>query len=282
MKSAVRDDSSSANASFCIASTSPVSSERWMQCLVSPMATVAAAGELRDERRGGGLELAVGHRAVDEPPGRRLRAGELAAEQQQLLRARDADEARQQPGRAAVRAEAALEERLPEAGRLGGDREVGGERELEAEPGRPAAHRADDRQLELREQLDQPVRLERRAALEAARPRSRPGRVGRHPVRAGAEVGSAAGEDDDAERVVGRGRLERGDDAPDRGGVERILARGRSSVMRSTPSRLSIATPSEACASSCEACPRCSAPIESACESASPKVCSSTQARLSR
>ena len=79
-------------------------------------------GELLDERRGRGLELVVGNGAVDHAPRRRLRTGELAAEQQQLLRPRDADEPRQQPGRAAVRAEAALEEGLPEAGRLGGDR----------------------------------------------------------------------------------------------------------------------------------------------------------------
>ena len=188
-----------------------------MQCLVSPIGDGGAAGELLDERRGGGFELVVGNGAVDEPPRRRLRTGELAAEQQQLLRARDADEPRQQPGRAAVRAEAALEEGLPEAGRLGGDREVGGERELEAEPGRPAAHARRPRAAGSSSSSSiEPVRLERRAPLQASRPRSRPGRVGRDPVRAGAEVGSVAGEDDDAQRVVGGGRLERGDDAPDR------------------------------------------------------------------
>src|SRR4030095_15552042 len=113
-----------------------------------------ATRELADERRRGGFELVVGNGAVDEAARRSLGTGELAAEQQQLLGARQAYQAREQPGRTTVRAEPPLDEWLPEAGRLGRDREVGGGRQLEAEAGRPAAHRADDPQLEVHEQLD--------------------------------------------------------------------------------------------------------------------------------
>ncbi len=47
-----------------------------------------------------------------------------------------------EPGAAAVGGEAPLGERLPEAGVVGGDAEVGGDGEMEADAGGPAAHRA--------------------------------------------------------------------------------------------------------------------------------------------
>ena len=117
-------------------------------------------GEAGDEVVDGGVEVGVGHRPVDQAPVGRLLAGQLAPEQQQLLRPGHADQSGQQPGGPAVGAEPALEERLPEAARVGGHGEVGGQGDLAAEAGGPAAHRGHHRQLDLGEQLDEAVGLQ--------------------------------------------------------------------------------------------------------------------------
>ena len=168
----------------------------------------AALGEAdRDGRRarrggrravGGGVELGVGHRAVDQSPLGGLRAAELAPSSSSSL-------ARATPTRRGSSQVAplsglkpALGGTAPRSGRLGRDGEVGGERELAAEPGGPAAHRAHHRQLDLGDQLDQPVRLQRRAPLEAAgaRPGSPAlGRLVATQSAPGAEVGAGAGDE---------------------------------------------------------------------------------------
>ena len=167
-------------------------------------------GELGDQGVDRGVELVLGHRPVDQAPLGGGGARQLAAEQQQLLRPGDADQPGQQPRRAAVGAEAAPEERLPEATRVGGDGEVGGERELAPEAGGPALHATHHRQLQLDEQRDHAVRLHRRAALDAPGPwAGRVGRVRGDPVRARAEVVTRPRQDDDPQRVVDGGCLER-------------------------------------------------------------------------
>src|SRR5258706_5798147 len=72
--------------------------ERVMDALFSePERDGRARGELGDERGDRSVELVVGDGAVDDPPRRGLDAGNLPTEQQQLLRPRDADQAREQP-----------------------------------------------------------------------------------------------------------------------------------------------------------------------------------------
>ena len=144
-----------------------------MQRLVRPIATVALFRELGDEVADRVVELVVGNRTVDHAPSAASRPRERTAEQQELLRAGHADESRQKPRSAAVGAEAALHERLPEAARLGRDREVGRERDLAPESGRPPVHRAHDGQLHLEQELDDAVGLQGSAALDAAGARGR-------------------------------------------------------------------------------------------------------------
>ena len=87
-----------------------------MARFVRPSATVGAFESRRDERVDRLVELVLGDGAVDQAPIGGLAARHLPPEQEQLLRARDADEARHEPGRATVGRETALEEGLPEAG----------------------------------------------------------------------------------------------------------------------------------------------------------------------
>ena len=148
------------------------------------------------------------------------------AEQQQLLRTHDADEPGEQPRGATVGTEPTLHEGLPEAARLAGNREVGCERDLTPEPRGPAPHRAHHRELHLEQQLDQPVRLQRCAPLDAARAwPCAVAHVARHPVGARAEVVTGAAHDDRTQPLRGRGVFQRFDDAQHRVGIERVLTR---------------------------------------------------------
>jgi hypothetical protein len=183
--------------------------------------------QLGDQLPRRGVELRLRHRPVDHAPGGGVGPAHRAAEEQELLGARDADQPRHQPGRAAVGREAAPGERQPEAAVLGRDREVGGQGELATQPGRPAAHGADDRELDLQQQRHQAVRLQRGAALDAAGAGLLAAcDVAGHPVGPGAEVIPGAGEQDGPERVVVRCRLQGVDDLSHGRRVERVLAGG--------------------------------------------------------
>ena len=182
--------------------------------------------QLVDERVDGGRQLVCRHRLVDHPPRRRLGPGHRPAEQQQLLGPGHADQPGHQPGGPAVGCEASPHERQPEAAVLGGDGEVGGQRHLTAESRRPAADRADDRQLHLEQQGDDAVGLERCAPLHAPGPGLLPRHVGGHPVGPRTEIVAGAREHDDPERVVGRRGLEGLDDPADGVHVECALALG--------------------------------------------------------
>ena len=98
--------------------------------------------------------------------------------------------------------------------------------ELATQPCGPPPDGADHGKLHFEEQRDDAVGLERRATLDGAGAWLLARGVRRHPVRARAEVRPGAGEQDGAQRVVGRGRLEGLDDAPHGGDVERALALG--------------------------------------------------------
>ena len=167
---------------------------------------------------------------------------------------------------------------------VGGDGEVGGEGELAAEAGGPAPHRAHHRQLDLLEQRDEAVGLERRAALEAAGAGlGLAAAVGRDPVGAGAEVVAGAG---GAGRPAASRRstavLERLDDARATATSSEPLRSGRSMVMRSTPSSASIAHAVGAGASVTRSRLERRPERAARASSASPNSCSSTHARFSR
>ncbi len=89
--------------------------------------------------------------------------------------------------------------------------DVGRQRDLQADPGRPSAGRADHRHLDREQQRDQSVGLGRAAAAGCSRPaagRVRPC-VAAHDVEAAAEVVAGAGEDDGPHRLVLAGHVER-------------------------------------------------------------------------
>ena len=168
-KSSVRDDSSSANASFASCARASALAPACSSHFVSPSATVGPLASWSTTSSTAASSSRGRHGAMDRAPLGRLGAGERASEEQQLAGAHLADPARQQPGRAAVGREAALAERLPEAGVVGRDREVGGERDLESDAGGPAPHLAHDRHLHGAQQRDQPVGLRRAAGAGCCR-----------------------------------------------------------------------------------------------------------------
>ena len=182
---------------------------------MSPSATVGPAASCVDDRVDLAVELVGRHRPVDRAPVRGLGARERPSEQEQLARPRTSPTRRGSSQVAPLSGvKPALAERLPEAGVVGRDAEVGGERELEAEPGGPAPHRAHDRDLRLEHERDQPVGLRRQPALDAAGPgsRRRPARCGRRCRRRSRSGRPAPRSSDDAHRLVGAGRGERVDE----------------------------------------------------------------------
>ena len=117
----------------------------------------------------------------------------------------------QEPGGAAVGGEPAVDERRPEPRVGGGDGEVGGEREVEADARGPPAYRAHHRHLHRAEQRDESVRLRREPALDAADAGLALLLVAGDEVEAGAEVLAVAGEQDGADRFVAPGEIDRVD-----------------------------------------------------------------------
>ena len=173
LKSAVRDESSSANASPSIASTSAVSSERWMQRLVSPIATVGAAASWPTS--------AVAVASSSASGTARWMSPQSAASAPESLRPSSSSSlARATPTRRGSSQVAPLSALKPRS-RNGSQKRpysvaiVKSAASASWKPSPAAQPRTAQTtgQLELGEQLDQAVRLQRRAALEAAGPRSR-------------------------------------------------------------------------------------------------------------
>ena len=181
--------------------------------------------QLRNQRGGLPVEVGAVDGAVDQAPPLRLRPAELAPEDEQLPRPGQTHHPWQQPGRAAVGGEAARHEGLPEARVARRDREVGGQCQLEADARRPPAHHAHHRYLHLEHQRDEPVRLRREPALDAAHTGALPSAlVASDDVEAAAEVVTAARQRDDPHTVVLSGALQLSDQRGHRRVVERVAA----------------------------------------------------------
>ena len=215
-----------------------------MQRLVSPSAIVGRGGELGDERR---RPRRRGRRRARArwiiPQSAASAPADLAAEQQQLLRPGHADQPRQQPGRAAVGREAALDERLPELAVSAATVKSAASASWQPSPAAQprTAHttgswivdedaRSGGGPAAAVRRWMLPVRGlgVRRSALVATTVGAR--RRSRRPL----EVS-----EHDPQRVVGRGGLERVDHLADRAPASsEFLRSGRSRTMRSTPSAL--------------------------------------------
>ena len=151
-KSSLRDDSSSANASFCELALERARLPGVQQPLREP------ERDGRARRRAAATSSSTASSSVGRPATARWItphsaasvAVELAAEQQQLPGPDHADQAGQQPGGAAVGGEAPLGERLPEAWRRRPRRvKSAASASWKPMPGRPAPHRAHDRHLDV-------------------------------------------------------------------------------------------------------------------------------------
>jgi enoyl-CoA hydratase len=184
---------------------------RGQQRLGQPERDGRGRRQLRGQLPGRRVQPVTLHRRVYQPPVGGLGPAELAAEQQQLPGPDRPDDPGEQPGAARVGGEPAVQERVPEGGVAGRHGEVGGQRKLRADPGRPAADRAHHRQLQLEQQRDQPPGLQGKPPLDAPGPRPGiarlPGVAG-HEVEPAAEVGPAAGDQHRPQAVVRGGLLE--------------------------------------------------------------------------
>jgi hypothetical protein len=92
--------------------------------------------------------------------------------------------------------------------------------------GRPAAHCTDHGQLDLEQQRDDAMGLERGASLHTSGPGLRIGCIAGHPVRSGAEIVPATREQDDPQGIIDRSRLECVDHLAHGSHVERSLPLG--------------------------------------------------------
>ena len=147
-KSSLRDDSSSAKASFAqVLRRASSSAPAWSSHLVRPSATVGPGGQPRRRARSASASTSsAGDRAVHEPP-----LGGLGAARARGRAAAAPGPGPRRPGAAAAtspplsgvkpRSANGSQKRASSAA-IG---EVGGQRELEADAGRPAPHRAHDR-----------------------------------------------------------------------------------------------------------------------------------------
>ena len=101
--------------------------------------------------------------------------------------------------------EAAADERLPERRVVGGDSEVRGQGQIAAKADGPALHAADHGQMDAMDEFDHAIGGVRNASNQVAGAGPLADGVGRHPVRARAEIASRAADMDRPKRIVGRG-----------------------------------------------------------------------------
>ena len=161
-------------------------------------------GERAGHRRDGGVELGGRHDAVDEPEPQRLLRIDALRKQQHLHCLAQADDARQRPGAAAVGCRRDVAVRGREIGVVGGDREVAGAQQRQAEAGDGAARLRDGDRRHPVQMLDRGMQaLDHRLELRAPRL----GRViesGGEAAQIAAchEVPARAAHDDDPQRRV--------------------------------------------------------------------------------
>ena len=134
------------------------------------MAGVGPAASRCVQARGRVQQLAAGHDPVHEAEPGRVGGAQVVAEEHELLGDLRADEPGEQVGAAPVGDDAAPDEHLDEPGVLGGQDEVGREREVRPEARRGAVHRADDRLVAVLEGGDETLGAEARAVHREDRP----------------------------------------------------------------------------------------------------------------
>ena len=140
--------------------------------LTAPWAPVGPSASRRASASASASSSSSAHHPRDEPELVRARRRlQPLVEQHQLGRAAQADEPRQRPARAAVGREADRGVGHREARRLGGEHEVGGDRDAHPAARRGAADGADHRRVERRQRLDPGVERASPAADGVARPR---------------------------------------------------------------------------------------------------------------
>src|SRR3954451_5995307 len=205
---------------------------------VDPRVELALDARVRARRPGGealeqgvglGREGVVGHDAVHQAPGKRLGRRDALAEHRHLRGAGEADAARHDQRRAAVRDEADVHEREQEVGRLGRDDEVARQRERRADPrGRPV-HRGEDRLRHLADELDDRVVALAQEAPDVGVPVGRALVVGARDVAqvgAGRERAPGAGEPHGAHGVVAGRLTQRGEELLAEPGVPGVQGLG--------------------------------------------------------
>ena len=161
-----------------------------------------------EELVGLGTEIVVGDDAVDEPPVQRLEGMDALAQHHHLRRAREPDPRRDEGGRAAIGDEADVHEREQEVGRLGGEHEVGRERERAADADCGTVDRGDHRLRHLADTGDDRVVALLQPGTQVGQPvRSLLARL--REVGAGRERAAGAGDQDGADRLVGGEVLDR-------------------------------------------------------------------------
>jgi hypothetical protein len=97
------------------------------------------------------------------------------------------------------------DERFPEHRIVGRDGEVRGQGQIAAKADGPTLHAADHGQLDAVDELDHAIGGVWNASNQIAGAGPLTGTVGRHPVRACAEIASRATDMDGPKRIVGRG-----------------------------------------------------------------------------
>ena len=170
-----------------------------------------AGGEALGELPGLLLGLGRGHDAVEEADRLRRVGVDHVAGEHELERLAHADQARQGPGAAAVGHEPALDEDLAEAGALGADAQVAGERQIGAVADRGAVDQRHHRLLDAAHGADEPVEIFAHVLFDVVHGAHAAGGH-RLQVEPAAEVAALAGHDDAADRLVGGGAVERVDE----------------------------------------------------------------------
>ena len=135
-----------AASSVCVAAA-------WMLSLMQRQASVGPCASLQREGVGRRVELGVGQHAVHEAQRQRLRCADALGEHVDLLRARRADQPREEPAAAVVARRADLREAADEKRVVRGEAEVAGERQREAQAGGRAAQLGDRRLAHVVQQL---------------------------------------------------------------------------------------------------------------------------------
>ena len=177
----------------------------------------------------------AGHGLVDQPPVGGVGAADLLAEQQHLLGPGHADQPGQQPRGAAVGAEPAVDERLPEVASSAATVKSAARARWQPRPAAQPRTAQTTGSCDGGDELDQPVRGRAGCAGQIAGARALGRRVLVATQSAPAQKSSPAPRDvDGPQRVVGGRGVEDVDEIVDHQVAQRVTPVGRSRVMRRT------------------------------------------------